>query len=154
MLSALMASLRASLQAKKLESIPLRAGHMPGHSAQRFVYALLIAKPFLQHLYGYALLFELAGQQGSCRGQSGIPAIVSPLSCRPGQLLQKRLRRPNPEFGLLGEGQGPLTGPLRQFAFGIGLETPGDAPHQELLVVGSRLLAQHFAVLYLQLANV
>src|SRR5229473_7839473 len=83
--------------AKKQESIALRPGHMPGHSAQRLVYVVLIAKAFLQHLHGYALLFELAVQPGACCGQSGIPAIASPLPCRPGQLLQKGLRRPNPE---------------------------------------------------------
>src|SRR5260370_21242453 len=102
MLSAPMASLPAALQAKKQEPIPLRAGYMPGHSAQRSVYALLIAKAVLQHLHGYVLLFELTVQPGACSGQSGLPAIASALSSLPGQLLQKGLRRPNPEFGLLG----------------------------------------------------
>src|SRR6185503_4715729 len=82
--SARTVSLRAVLQGKERESIPLRAGNMPGHRAQRFVYALLIAKAFLQHLHGYVLLFELAVQPGAWCGQAGVAMRGPPLSCRSG----------------------------------------------------------------------
>ena len=63
--------LRAAHQAKECESIPLRARDMPGHRAQRLVYALLIAKAFFQHLHGYAPLVELASEPGAWCGQAG-----------------------------------------------------------------------------------
>ena len=63
--SARTVSLRAVLQGKECESIPLRARDMPGHRAQRFVYALLIAKAFFQQLHGYVLLVELASEPGA-----------------------------------------------------------------------------------------
>src|SRR6266851_2216185 len=88
-LSAPMGSFRAALQAEEQKSIPLRARNMPGHCTQRFVYALLITEAFFQHLHGYALLLELAGEPGAWCGQAGIAGIKPPLSCRPGQLLYK-----------------------------------------------------------------
>jgi len=134
-LSVLMAALRALLEAEKHEAVPLRARHMPRDRAQRFVDALLIAETFFQHLYLYALALELAGEPGAWYGQAWIADIKSPLSCRLGQLSYKGLRRPNPQFGVLGQCQGPLAGALRQVALSVGLQTPSDTPHQELFVI-------------------
>src|SRR5260370_38445489 len=140
---------RAAHQAEECESIPLHASHLPSHGAKRLIEALLIAKALLQHFPRHALALKLAAQPGAwCRQ----PGIALPLSYRPGQLLQKGLWRANPEVGLLGQGTSTLSGPLGQVAFGVGLQTPSDAPHQELLVVRPRLLPKHFQVLYPQLA--
>src|SRR6266446_606613 len=77
-------SLRAAFEGEKREPIPLRAGHMPGHRAQRFVDAFLIAKAFLQHLHGHALSLELASEPSAWSRQAAVPRITSPLSGRPG----------------------------------------------------------------------
>src|SRR6266516_195747 len=82
--SARTVSLRAVLQGKERESIPLRARNMPGHRAQRSIYALLIAKAFFQHLHGYLLLVELASEPGAWCGQAGVAMRGPPLSRRSG----------------------------------------------------------------------
>ncbi len=41
----------------------------------------------------------------------------------------------------------PDGSPLREVAFGVGLQTPGNAAHQELFVIGPRLRPEHFPVL-------
>ena len=45
----------------------------------------------------------------------------------------------------------PDGSPLREVAFGVGLQTPGNAAHQELFVIGPRLRPEHFPVLDPQL---
>ena len=87
-----MVSLRAVLQGKERESIPLRARHMPGHRAQRLVYALLIAKAFFQHLHGYALLVALASEPGAGRRADVVACY------RRGTLVFADLSRPKTRF--------------------------------------------------------
>src|SRR6266496_3008119 len=81
-LLACMVSLCGALQVKECESIPLRARDMPGHRAQRSIYALLIAKAFFQHLHGYLLLVELASEPGAWCGQADVAMRGPPLSRR------------------------------------------------------------------------
>src|SRR5712691_764550 len=135
---------RLRTEVEKGESIPLHAGHLPRHGAERSIHLLLIPKPLLQHFHRYVVALELAGQPCSCRGQAWVAVSL-------GELLQKRLRGADPQVRFLGHQRGALASPLREVAFGVGLKTPGEAAHQELFVVGARLLPEHFPVLDPQL---
>src|SRR6266849_8222472 len=127
-----MTGLRSAQQAKEGESIPLHAGYLPGHRAERLIDALLIAKTLFQHLHCYALPLELAAEPSARFGQAWIAGRGS---ARAGQFLQEGLRRPNAEVGLLSQGEGTLAGPFRQVLFRVSLEPPSDPSHQKLFVV-------------------
>src|SRR5438128_4759362 len=103
---------RPALQTEKGEAIPLRARHLPGHGAEGFVHLLLVTKALLQHLDLNVLSLVQAREPRACNGQASVTAPAAPHCGWCGALSQERLRRPDPQLGTLGQGQGPLASPL------------------------------------------
>src|SRR5581483_3291467 len=68
-----------------------------------------------------------------------------------GRLAQEVLGRADAQVGVVGNLQRAAAGALGEATPGVGLDAPGDAAKQELLVIRARLLAEHLAVLLLEL---
>jgi hypothetical protein len=63
---------------------------------------------------------------------------------------EKPLRRANTKIPVIGDLGGSAARPFAQISLGIGLQAPGDAAKQELLVRGFRFFAEQFPVLFLE----
>ena len=93
-------------------------------------------------------------EPGSRCGQPGIlrPELLRDLEeCL--RVLHLLLRRADAEVGVVRDLEGAAARAFGQAAFGEGLDTPGDPPVEELLVVGAGLLAEDLGVLLAELGH-
>jgi hypothetical protein len=141
-------------QSEEGEAVPGRARGGAHGGAQQAVEPLLVLEPAVSDQHHHVFAPEAVDQPGARQWQPwirgrrnaglGVAALV-------GLLLQEVLGRTNAKIGVVGDLQGAAAGTLRKAAPGVGLDAPGDAAEQELLVIRARLLAEHLAVLLLEL---
>src|ERR1700691_5352382 len=123
-------------QAKKQQAIPARAGDLACDRAQGTVAAGLVLKSIRQYLDDDLPVTDAAGEQGTRFRQPVILRRSGAINAPKAGLWPRHefLRRSNAKIPIIGDVAGATARPFTQISFGIGLQTPGDAAKQELLV--------------------
>ena len=122
------------------EAVPLRARDLSGDRAERTVHAAFKLEADGQNLYDHSLALVLALEVRAGRRQPGI-VLARHFACDAAARVHVRVSaeqvpwRADPQVGVVGDLQGSATGALGQPAPRVGLDAPGDAAKQELLLL-------------------
>jgi hypothetical protein len=88
----------------------------------------------------------IRARQNGARDRKTPPRAVSGRHGSPSFIGRARFGWTEPQVGVVGDLQRPLSSTLAQIAFGAGLQAPGNAPEQRLPIRGSRFLSDHRSV--------
>src|SRR6185295_3857313 len=130
------------------QAIPTCAGDLAGDGAQRPIVPRFELKTLGQHLHDDLPVMETTGEEGAGSGQPGVSLSLWVVDSR----RRIDLRRQEPlggaraEVSLVGDLEGPMTGALAEAPFRVGLQAPGDAPKQILLVRGFGRFSEYLLV--------
>src|ERR1017187_750092 len=143
-------------QIEEDEAVPFGAGGFAGDGAQGPIVLAVELEPIDEDLHDDSPTFVLALEVGPGRWQPRIE-ITRHLSgdaqfgIKRGVLPKSGPGCPYAQVGIVRDLQRAAAGALGEAAFGQRLNSPGDPPKQELLVVRAGLLAEHLQVLLLEL---
>src|SRR5581483_2671021 len=138
-------------QAVKRKPVPARARRLRDRAAQRLVDSAIALEPAIRpNVDDDVLALVAANEWRAGQRQPGIERRLHARFGRAavvGRLAQEVLGRPDAEIGVVRNLERALAGAFGEAAPRVRLDAPGDAPEQELLMIGSRLLAEHLPVL-------
>src|SRR6185436_2033061 len=147
------AALRKS---EEQQAIPARAGDLASDGAQRPIMPRFELEALGQHLHDDLPVMETTGEEGAGSGQPGVPLRlwVVDRGRRTDLCRQEPLRGARAEVSLVGNLEGSMSGALAEAPFRVGLQAPGDAPKQILLVRRFGRVPEYLLVLFLQCNDV
>ena len=93
-----------------------------------------VLESIVEHFHHYLPIADPSGEQGARPWQS--PVACRPALLAPGygtRLFEECFGRAQSEVSIIDDFGGALTRSFGQASFGVGLQSPGDAPEQELL---------------------
>src|SRR5579862_3381288 len=104
-------------EAEEQQSVPARSGGFASDGAQGSVALAAVLETILEHLHRNGLASIAAGQHGTDDGQPAIfwAALASCCRSLTGDPLRRNLYL---QVGIIGDGQGTLTRPLRYISLG------------------------------------
>src|SRR5260370_1143825 len=139
------------------QPVPTCPRHLAGNGAQGAIASPLMLEAFQQNFHRDGLATEGSAQEGTRRwdapvvsGPQSAPSVACP---HLRECLLHPGRRPDTQIGLVCDRIDTLEGSFRQSPFGQGLQAPGHAAEQLILVFGARLFAEQLAVLLAQAAQ-
>src|SRR5579862_7149446 len=117
-------SMTALGEPKEQQTIPTRAGHLPGNRAERTVVVTLTLEALIEHLHQDLAASIATHQKSAWLGQPVIPWSIqtSGRSRRSlWRLVRESLRGGSAQVSIVGDGGGPLAGSLAETTLGFGL---------------------------------